>query len=206
MNKVWFIADTHFCHERILKFTNRNIFADNSIEKHDEYIIKLWNSTVDKHDTIYIIGDFALADSIKTRKVLQRLNGNKVLILGNHDKVPEEIKRYFNHVTQIKNMTFKASLYKDFMKEDMHVVMCHFPMVSWDRKNKGYVMVHGHCHGKLDNFNDKSKDLRVDVGFDSKLGNHKFISLEKLYNHFKSITKDKSFVEYGEKITSNNIF
>lgn len=46
--------------------------------------------------------------------------------------------------------------------------MCHFPMLSWEHKDKGSVMIHGHCHGKVDKINIDSKELRVDVGIDGK--------------------------------------
>lgn len=42
-------------------------------------------------------------------------------------------------------------------------------------------MVHSHCHGNIDEFNESSKDLRIDVGLDGKLANYNFVSLEHLY-------------------------
>lgn len=33
------------------------------------------------------------------------------------------------------------------------VIMCHFPMLSWEHKDKGSIMIHGHCHGKVDKIN-----------------------------------------------------
>lgn len=119
----------------------------------------------------------------------QRLNGNKVLILGNHDKVPDHLKCYFNHITQIKNIKFKKSVY-NFLHKDLEVIMCHFPMLSWEHKDKGSVMIHGHCHGKVDKINIDSKELRVDVGIDGNLANYDLISLEKLANHLIKIEKD----------------
>ena len=42
-------------------------------------------------------------------------------------------------------------------------------------------MVHGHCHGNIDDLNESSKDLRIDVGLDGKLANYNLVSLEQLY-------------------------
>ncbi|MEE0684722.1 MAG: hypothetical protein UC703_10040 [Bacilli bacterium] len=50
-------------------------------------------------------------------------------------------------------------------------------------------MIHGHCHGKVDQINTDSKELRVDVGIDGNLANYDLISLEKLANHFIKIEK-----------------
>ena len=71
-------------------------------------MIQLWNSRVKQEkDTVYILGDLAFGeveDKKKEKNYFKRLNGNKVLILGNHDKVPDHLKCYFNHITQIKNI------------------------------------------------------------------------------------------------------
>ena len=48
-------------------------------------------------------------------------------------------------------------------------------------------MIHGHCHGKVDQINIDSKELRVDVGIDGELANYDLVSLEKLAKHFKKI-------------------
>lgn len=68
--------------------------------------------------------------------------------------------------------------------------MCHFPMLTWEHKEKGSVMVHGHCHGKVDKINEDSKDLRVDVGIDGKLANYDLVSLEKLANYINAVEQE----------------
>ena len=76
--------------------------------------------------------------------------------------------------------------------------MCHYPMLSWQSRNYGSVNVHGHCHGFLDSLNNDSGELRVDIGVDGELAknNNFIISLEKLYEHFRNIAKDKSLHKY----------
>lgn len=182
---IWFTSDLHFFHDRILDFhPRRKELFGKTIEEAKEAMIQLWNSRVDKKDTIYILGDLSFGTIEDKRKLFQRLNGNKVLILGNHDKVPDHLKCYFNHITQIKNMTFKKSVY-NFLHRDIEMIMCHFPMLSWEHKDKNSVMIHGHCHGKVDEINKNSDDLRFDVGLDSELANYNLISLEKLAKHIK---------------------
>ena len=184
---IWFTADLHFLHDRILEFhpKRKEIFGD-TVEKATEMMIQWWNNQVDKHDTVYILGDFMFGSAEQKRKLLLRLKGNKVLILGNHDKVPSWCSTMFNTVTQIKNITFKKSVY-NFLHRDLEVIMCHFPMVSWEHAHKDSVMIHGHMHGKLDEYNTQSKDLRVDVGIDGVFADYKLVSLEKLDNYFKKI-------------------
>ena len=57
------------------------------------------------------------------------------------------------------------------------MVMCHYPMVTWNQKPRGSVMLHGHSHGKLDEYNAQSMDLRFDVGIDGELANLRFLTL-----------------------------
>ena len=44
-----------------------------------------WNSVVSKDDTIYHLGDVGLGNDEQIKNIIDRLNGNKILILGNHD-------------------------------------------------------------------------------------------------------------------------
>jgi calcineurin-like phosphoesterase family protein len=192
MGQIWFISDLHLGHERILKFQDRG-YSD--INKHDEMIIKYWNETVGKKDTIYILGDLCLKTTEDTRKVLERLNGNKILIEGNHDSSSVRNSNYFGSVKKIYNITFKKSTY-NYLDNNFKLCMCHYPILSWEGRDGGVCMIHGHCHGKIDSFNNSSKELRVDVGYDGNLSKGKFITLQQLYNYFKKIAKTSNFKEY----------
>ena len=58
MNKIYFTADLHFGHSNILKHSPKRPFSDTvDIVAHDEWLLDLWKSTVDKRDTVYILGD-----------------------------------------------------------------------------------------------------------------------------------------------------
>lgn len=187
---IWFTSDLHFFHDRVLEFhSKRKEIFGKDIQSAKEAMITLWNSRVSKNDTVYILGDLAFGGVEDKRKLFIRLNGNKVLVLGNHDKVPNKLKSYFNHITQIKNLKFKKSVY-NFLHRDLEIIMCHFPMLTWEHKEKGSVMVHGHCHGKVDKINKDSKDLRVDVGIDGKLANYDLVSLEKLANYINAVEQE----------------
>lgn len=140
----------------------------------------MWNKTVSKNDEVIIVGDFSFLSTEDTKKLMGKLNGNKILVLGNHDDSSERMKNYFNNVSQIKERTFKASNY-GFLDGNFRMYMCHFPLLSWPSKNHGAIMVHGHCHGNIDDLNENSKDLRIDVGLDGNLANYNLVSLEQLY-------------------------
>ena len=168
-------------------------------EAHDKWLIDVWNNTISKKDIVYIIGDFAFGSTEDIKKyLLPKLNGHKYLILGNHDKSSQNIKGYFTQITQMKEVTFKEKNFP-FLEEDFKVFMCHYPMITWDAKHYGVVQVMGHSHGSLDQYNEESTDLRVDVGIDGTLANFKPISLEELYVYFKKKTNGKTFLEYAQE-------
>ena len=201
MDQIYFTADLHFGHPNILKHSPKRPFSDTvDIVAHDEWLLDLWCSTVDKRDTIHILGDLTFLKSEEARRLLEKLPGRKFLIEGNHDGSIRAYHNYFKEVYQIKEMRFKPTV-APYLKEDYSVVMCHYPMVTWNQKPRGSVMLHGHSHGKLDEYNAQSMDLRFDVGIDGELANLRFLTLEDIYNaSTEKITQYKcnSFAEYAK--------
>jgi calcineurin-like phosphoesterase family protein len=50
------------------------------------HIVSKWNSVVTDSDTVYVIGDVFLGSHwAELKGYLNRMNGNKILVLGNHD-------------------------------------------------------------------------------------------------------------------------
>lgn len=80
--KVYVISDEHFGHERIIDYTRGNF---SSVEEMNNYIIKMHNEVVGKDDVVIFLGDFCLKGSSVIKEMLAKLNGHKLLILGNHD-------------------------------------------------------------------------------------------------------------------------
>lgn len=78
--KRWFISDPHFNDNRF------NIFFRpfTSVEEQNETLIKNWNSVVGVNDLVYVVGDFTTND--EGVKYLDRLNGIKILVVGNYDQ------------------------------------------------------------------------------------------------------------------------
>lgn len=198
MKKVFFTSDLHFGHRNIMRHCPKRLeicgASDvDDITTHDKWLIDLWNGTVDKKDVVYMLGDFSFKSPDDTKKLLEKLNGKKFLILGNHDKSSQHLNSYFEQITQIKEFSFKGSVYP-FIDGVFNVCMSHYPMLDWPDKQKGSVMIHGHCHGKMDEVNELSEDLRVDIGIDGEFANYQFISLEQLYNAFIAKKENISYM------------
>lgn len=75
--KQWFIADTHFGDERILRYENRPF---PSVSEMDEILIQHWNQVVAETDEVFLIGD------VGQEAIIEKLCGQKYLIKGNHDE------------------------------------------------------------------------------------------------------------------------
>ncbi|MBQ7899555.1 MAG: hypothetical protein IJ307_06835 [Bacteroidales bacterium] len=201
MNRIYFTADLHIGHTNILKHQPDRPFAtepDSTL--HDEYMIDLWKSTVDKKDLIYILGDLTFLKSDSARKLLEKLPGRKYLVQGNHDGSLRAYDNYFQLVTQVHDMVIKPTLCPS-LPENLHLTLCHYPMVTWNHKPRGSIMLHGHCHGKLDDYNARTNDLRFDVGIDSMLAKRcgGFIPVEAVYEIAREKTEGVAFDEYARK-------
>lgn len=185
MNRIYFTADLHFGHYSVLKHSFKRPFVGKEdMRAHDEWLLDLWWRTVDSADTVYLLGDLTCYRDDAARQLLEKLPGRKYLIEGNHDYSVYPYSRYFQGVSQILEKRFKSADFP-FLDEDFRVVMCHYPMISWNKKQKGAVMLHGHSHGALDKFNAMSSDLRFDVGLDGELANLHFLKLEDIYRAAK---------------------
>ncbi len=133
MSEVFFIADTHFGHRGILKFSEtkpHRVFA--SIEEHDEELVRRWNAVVGSKDTVWHLGDFCFGR--RNLEIAARLNGNKKLVMGNHDMyASEDYLRYFTRLAG-------AVEYKGLVLSHVPVRECQ--LARW------YMNVHGHLHTK----------------------------------------------------------
>ena len=85
---IFFIADTHFSEENIMRYENRPF---TNVENMNEELISSWNKLVGKEDEIYVLGDFGASG--KEKEILNRLNGIKYLVKGNHDTQSNEYYR-----------------------------------------------------------------------------------------------------------------
>lgn len=131
----YYISDTHFGHKNVLKLDNRPF---QTIEENDEEIIRRWNERVKKDDSVYILGDFSW-NNRKIADYAKRLNGQKHLILGNHD--------YESEVKKVEDCFASVSLFKKVYDEGRTVTLCHYPIPCYARDYMlTHYMLYGHLH------------------------------------------------------------
>lgn len=130
MATVRFIADLHLSHTNM---ATRRGFS--TVEEHDEHIIEQWNSVVDKRDVTYILGDVTM-EKKAPYPLLDRLNGLKHVVLGNHDR-RQDVPHLFQHVESVGAMI----QYKG-------VILTHCPIHPMELEYRFKYNIHGHIHDK----------------------------------------------------------
>lgn len=140
MGKVFFIADTHFGDEDIIKYENRPF---QSVEEMESVIINNWNKTVSAEDKVYILGDVAKIGNATDEGIKQylkpivkeKLNGIKFLVKGNLDTLSNQDYRDIG----FEEVYDHPIIINDFLilSHELLYINVHMP----------YINLFGHVHG-----------------------------------------------------------
>jgi calcineurin-like phosphoesterase family protein len=135
MPAVFLVSDTHFGHTGVCRFTHPDdpevkLRPWDNADEMDEEMIRRWNDRVRPTDKVYHLGDVVI--NRKALKTLHRLNGDKVLIRGNHDIFPDvEYREYFRELRAYHVMN--------------GMILSHIPIHPESLGRFG-VNIHGHLH------------------------------------------------------------
>lgn len=162
MSEIFFTSDEHYGDGIIIEYANRPF---NTIEEMNQVLIDNHNEVVGKNDVTWHLGDFSLYNSNLTESIISKLNGYHRFVLGNHDLWTTENLKWKLHT---------------IIEENNMIVLCHYPMKSWEGSHWNSWQLHGHSHCR---FSPTGKQL--DVGVDNN--NFYPFSLEQI----KEIMKDK---------------
>lgn len=174
---IFFTSDHHFYHTNIINYCKRPF---SSVEEMNEEMVKRWNQVVCKEDIVYYLGDFSLAKRA-AEIFLPRLNGEKHLIMGNHDLCHPIHKKKAEFYKQIYiDFGFKSiDLEKTIEISGQEVLLNHLPYQltesenesqnnrsvpkynNYRPKNQGQWLLHGHVHEKW-----KMQGNMINVGVD----------------------------------------
>ena len=149
MPSVFLVSDTHFGHSGVCKFMRNDgvtkLRPFDNPEEMDEFMVEAWNKRVKPTDKVYHLGDVVI--NRKALGIMRRLNGDKVLIRGNHDIFRDvEYREYFRELRAYHVMN--------------GMILSHIP-VHADSLGRFGVNIHGHTHA------NRVKKAR---GFDAKTG------------------------------------
>ena len=146
--KIFFTSDLHVGHNSIIKHDNRP-FRDMVHMK--RVLIQRWNTRVSDTDRVYMLGDFSFAGMVESEEFLSQLNGQIVLVRGNHDSSARRlIKMGFHDVLENHRLWIDGIGY---------VYLSHFPYAGAEEGEKQRcphkrivddgetLLLHGHVHG-----------------------------------------------------------
>ena len=174
------IADTHFGHAKSLTFfkpDGERLRPFDSVEEMDEYMVDNWNQVVKKCDTVYHLGDVVIPR--KSLSTLERLNGRKILIRGNHDLGP--LKDFSKHFEDVRGAFFHPG--DSTMRGG--VVMTHVPVHPSCLSGHYLGNIHGHTHSNLIQGSDGLPDPKY---FNACVEHHDFtpVSFDMIKEYFKN--------------------
>lgn len=138
MANIFFISDHHFGHANILTFKNSDgtpLREFDDVDHMNEIMIQRHNSVVHPGDKVYFLGDVVMSKKTSALQVLARLNGEKVLIKGNHDQCSAEA--YLQYFKDIRGSHQFEGL-----------IMTHIPIHPESLARWG-LNVHGHLHSNV---------------------------------------------------------
>ena len=135
MPGIFLVSDTHFGHAGVCRFTHPDdatvkLRPWTDPDEMDEHLVRVWNERVRRQDKVYHLGDVVI--NRRALKTLSRLNGDKVLIRGNHDIFPDrEYREYFRELRAYHVMN--------------GMILSHIPVHEASLGRFG-VNIHGHLH------------------------------------------------------------
>jgi calcineurin-like phosphoesterase family protein len=150
MPSVFLVSDTHFGHTGVCRFTRNDGVTKlrpwDSAEEMDEAMVKSWNERVKPTDKVYHLGDVVI--NRKALGIMRRLNGDKVLIRGNHDIFRDD--DYRQHFRELRAYHVMNGM-----------ILSHIPLHPESLGRFG-TNIHGHLHANrvmLPGFGGKITDI-----------------------------------------------
>ena len=149
-NKLWFMSDLHYNHENVIKF-NRRPFEN--VKEMNWHIEQELITKVGPGDILFDMGDlFWKTDETTMKNVISLASPKEwYKILGNHDNYNVYRKSYIGTLFTLLSDILEINV--DHEGRNYRLTLCHYPMISWNGKARGTLMIHGHCHGNIDNIN-----------------------------------------------------
>ena len=159
---IFFGSDWHLNDKNIFKYQiERKWKFGSTLNANNNSLINRQNAQVSINDTVYMIGDFIINDSIDfIINIVKRLNGVIYLLLGNHDFAFFNIK----NKTIIKNKFYILHGIHKVVINDIELQLFHYPIYEQPNFcNSNSYHLHGHLHGIRNTPNKRSIDVSMNL-------------------------------------------
>lgn len=175
----YFTSDTHFNHKNVIEYCNRPF---SSVEEMNEVMTQNWNRRVRKNDTVYVIGDFIMGRRSDSFEIRNNLNGNIVLIRGDHDKI----------ITDGKDHNLEVKLFHTLKRNKIKIALFHWCIRVWPKSHFNSWHLFGHSHGNL-----KPIGKSWDVGVDNN--NFELLSYDEIVDIMDNRPDNPNLVKKGKR-------
>jgi calcineurin-like phosphoesterase family protein len=167
---IFLTSDSHLSHANILTYCDRKF---DTIEEHDDSLIKSWNMIVSKDDLVYHLGDFTLGGQTEALRLFARLNGRiKILAYPWHHDIRwlkigvNGFTNYFSfsgeRVWAEQPIVVLENVEQNSEGRGIPAILCHYAFSQWDRQHYGSYHFYGHSHSK-----GEVRKNCLDVGVDN---------------------------------------
>lgn len=177
-------SDLHLSHNNIWKpdYASRPV---SSTEEMNEMLISNWNEVVSQNDTVYVLGDVCMGKIAESLPLCELLQGHKVLVFGNHDRMfrPKNDNQFHKWMTEYSQ--YFESIVSEMVWND-RLLFNHFPYSGDSHDEDRYLssrpqksrlwLCHGHTHQKEFLSGEKS----IHIGIDAEVANYSPIPIEKV--------------------------
>lgn len=137
--KTWIGSDFHWGHKNIMNFCPATRAHYRDVDHMNRDMIEQWNNLVEPEDLVYMLGDIAFMNGFEASKIVNSLNGRKILIKGNHDNKTIKDFHFRNSFEEIHD-------YLEIHYNGVKVCMFHYPIAEFNSQHRGAVHFHGHLH------------------------------------------------------------
>lgn len=194
--KIFFTSDLHFGHENVIRFDNRPF---DTAEEMDEEMIKRWNAKVGKCDIVYVLGDFIWkAATNEAVSIIRRLNGQIILIKGNHDR--------FLHNAAAKKALAGIKDYDDICVtlEDgttRRCILSHSFIPFYNGHRYQAIHLHGHSHLT----EEAAEEIKITAELNEKGYDLKIYNVGCMYWNYAPVTLDEILEKNANGQANKNV-
>jgi calcineurin-like phosphoesterase family protein len=143
----------------------------------DEKLIYNYNCLVKPDDIVVWVGDVSFHDPKRTYDVINRLNGYKILVVGNHD---------FDRKKKLRKMGFdETHIVYNLCFGNTKVAFTHYPMDNLPIRE--WINTHGHIHK---NKHVREIETTSHINVNCEFQDYKPINLDTLVGKVVTLTEE----------------